>query len=281
MLPLLASLALAACPAPTTTAHLSQAISAAESAYAQMDLDAFKAARASADSTLECLGETMTPPDAAAYHRLVGLDAYIAHDSVRTFAAFRAATTLQPAYTLPASLAPPGNPLEAAYQDARSASAPTARSIVAPPGTLAYVDGTRTTLRPADCPTLLQLVASTGEVLWSGYLLPRAADPDWTDFGLPARAAPAPVALAGVAVPARKRSSPTLPLALGAGGAALASGVIYALALSSRAEFDDPETHQEDLAALRARTNGLVYGASGVGVVAVGLGAVAVISVAW
>ena len=126
--------------------------------------------------------------------------------------------------------------------------------------------------------------AASGEVVWSGVVARGAANPDWSAF------VPAPVAVSADTTGSRPasttgrgnpRKKPTIPLAIAAGGAAAASGILLGLAANSRAEFDDPATPLSDVEALAGTTNALGYSGIGAGVLALGLGAVAVVTVAW
>ncbi|MDP2307765.1 MAG: hypothetical protein Q8P18_17200 [Pseudomonadota bacterium] len=275
MLLLFATLAHAECPGRTTTADLSSAVTAAETAYLAMNLDAFQAARTQADDAIPCLAEFVSPPDAAAYHRLIALDAYVAQDNPRTLGSFMSALAIQPGYVLPSTIAPQGNPLDAIYQMARIQPPGRTAALVAPAGAVTLVDGARSANRPTERPTILQLGAGTGEVLWSGYLPADAPNPDWSAYS------PAPASALPQEAPKHARRSPAVPFAIGAGGGALAGGALYALALAGRAEFDDPATPLEELDGIRARTNGEVYAAAGLGVLALGLGTIAVVSLQW
>ena len=75
--------------------------------------------------------------------------------------------------------------------------------------------------------------------------------------------------------PAEPRVSVSMPLLISAGGAALISGGLYAMALSSRAQFDDlsnPDLQTvSDVTDLRKKTNTRVYLSAGTGAVALGL----------
>ncbi|MFT4979474.1 MAG: hypothetical protein ACI8S6_005385 [Myxococcota bacterium] len=80
--------------------------------------------------------------------------------------------------------------------------------------------------------------------------------------------------------PYRKKVS--MPLLLGAGGAALVSGGMYLAALSSRAQFDDVSSRElqsaTDVSDLRQQTNSRVFISAGTGAVALGLYTAAFIS---
>ncbi|MDP2313552.1 MAG: hypothetical protein Q8P41_11650 [Pseudomonadota bacterium] len=281
------SFAQAACPSRTTAADLASAVSAAEIAYVGMDLDAFRVAREQADAAIPCLVEILTPPDAAAWHRLAGLDAFVTQDTLRTLSAFRAAVSIQPAYKLPSTIAPEGNPLANVYAMAANQPMGAVAHLTTPAWTLAYVDGARAPARATQRQTLVQLATSDGEVLWSAVLLADAPAPDWSAFQREAETTAVVTASTSTALPTaapkatKKKHKPTLPIAIAAGGAAAASGVLYGLAASSRAEFDDPSTSLDEVEGLAGTTNTLGYSAIGAGVVALGLGAVAIVTVAW
>jgi hypothetical protein len=149
--------------------------------------------------------------------------------------------------------------------------------VAAPPGTVAWVDGRRGVDRPADRPAIVQIVAASGEVRWSGWLDPAGPDPDWTGY-----ADPAGVTTAAAPAPHAHRAHPArVPFAVAAGGAAVASGALYALALSTRATFDDPDTPLADVDGLRDRANTEVWASAGTAILAVGLGTVVVFTARW
>ena len=274
MIVLLFATASATCPTPMRTDELLADLSRAESAYVAMDLTAFQSAADAARAALPCLIDTLLPPDAAAYHRFVALDAYVQQDSAGTVAAFRASSAIQPAYVLPATLAPQGNPLEALWQAAKNQPSAPGIVLVPPIGHFALVDGARASVRPVDRPAILQLTSSDGAIRWTGWVAAGASAPDWSGFG-------APMPEEQIAVEGRLSATrrPTVLLAIGAGAAGALAAGLYGGALASRAEYDNGPLDDAD--ALRARTNGLVYGAGGIGVVAVGLLTATLLTVEW
>lgn len=273
---LLVANAKAACEARTTTADLVGAMRAAEASYVAMDLDSFRSATAQANAILPCLSEVLTPVDVAAYHRMEGLDAYAAQDTIRTMSAFVAATAIQPGFALPSTIAPAGNPLDAIYQLAKSQIPAIPETLSPPAGTLVYVDGDRGTARSTKREAVLQLASMGGEVLWTGLVAADTPAPDWSAFGQAVAAADV-----GMETSTTHKRKPTIPLAIGAGGLALGSGALYGLAAMSRARFDDPATSMDTIEGLRSTTNAEVYGSIGAGVLALGLGALAAVSVTW
>jgi len=268
------SIGRAACPADTQ--ELSTEVQAAGAAFSAMDLDGFVAARARAAEDLVCLAEPLTPPDAAAYHRMEALAAFLERDSDGVVTAFRAALSVQPAYELPTSMSPPGHPLHTLYQAARDAPTAEPLAMLVPPGATVNVDGLQSTTRPADRPAVLQLVAHDGAVLWSGFVKTGAELPEWPEVELPPAPTLAPLPVTEMPPPVRRTS---VPLLVSAGAVALASGGMYVAARTSRARFDDPETPFEDLEGIRRRTNTLETGSQVAGVAAVGMGVAALLVV--
>src|SRR5688572_19383475 len=105
---LLASLASAACEAPTSTADLEAALLEARRSLERLDTTAFVTATDRVDAVVPCLGEPMTPHLAAEVHRTKGIRAVTERnpDASRYFAAAR---SLEPAYKFPSTLIPEGN----------------------------------------------------------------------------------------------------------------------------------------------------------------------------
>ncbi len=296
---LLLSAALAAdCDGPTRTHELANALTSAETAYLDMDEEGFIAIRAQAEHTLECLGEPLTPFDAAAFHRLVAMEAFLAADDGATVAAFRSSLAAQPRYLLPSSLAPPGNPLAELYVEASEPYE--AKRVALPPPTdmLLFIDGARGTARPTARPVIVQILGPDGGVMWTGFLAPHDPNPSWFALGLEEEdEVDTAIPLDRTEEPNRRsdrannirvaRRQPqitpgrTKPLALAAGGAALGAGALYAAAYGLRRVYDDPSTPYEDLETLRGFTNGAVVASGGVGIAALGLGIGAVVTIQW
>ena len=77
------------------------------------------------------------------------------------------------------------------------------------------------------------------------------------------------------------RTGPRSWLLVTAGGAAVASGVLYGLASRSNEQYWDPSTSYDDLDAARGRTNGLVLASAGAAGLALGSGVIAFLEVQW
>jgi hypothetical protein len=76
---LLVPVALSAhCPEPTSLAGLQASVEAGEASFAGLDLVGLHDARDDALVQLSCLDERVSPTDAAAFHRLMGMVAFTA-----------------------------------------------------------------------------------------------------------------------------------------------------------------------------------------------------------
>lgn len=270
----------AACPSTVQDVFLN--VNAAMSAYAAMDILTYQAARGTAMADLGCVREPVSPVDAAALHRLSGLDAYVSGTPEIGTAAFRAALAIQPAFQLPSTMVPEGHPLRQWYEDARSPSPLPDTGLTAGAGTQIYVDGVPATRIRAGSAAVLQWIDASGEVRETTYQALGAPLPWWAR---PAAAAPAAAPAIAVVppppAPVRRRVSLTAPLFGGAAVVGVSSGALYALALTTRTTWKDETTPYEDLEGLRRRANGETMSAAAGGVLAVALGVAGVVTLQW
>ncbi len=276
---LLLSLALAApvCPIPTHAAELSAKVESAEQAYATFEVETFSLSLDEASLILPCIDDVVPADVAAHYLRVLGLRYFIERDPTRADQAFAAARALDPAYVFPDTLIPPGHSVRTHYTAIDLASV--LSSVIAAPRTGAVLfDGSLAlvteagTQRPG-LPTIVQIQDAAGVVTATRYVLP--GDP------LPAYDAVPMAIAAGTAV--RRPLSPKVPLLIGAGVAAIASGTLYALSASSRQEFNayrEDDSIQE-LTSLKNRTNTEFFGSIGAGVLFVGCGVGALVIGEW
>jgi hypothetical protein len=254
---LLFAVARAACPGGPDTASFARNLVEAEGAYSAGDIASFESSFLSAHATLPCMGGVVPRPVAATWHRVAALRALTRDDQAGAVGEFRAVLAIDPQWEISAEIAPPGNPNREAFDAARLAGPGGSLPARARARTSLMVDGEAATSIPADRPYLLQSVDPDGVVRGT-----------WLQF-------------AGTRLPAeaeqpRSRSA----LALSAGAAAVGAAGLYGLAWSLRGDFDDPATDYAALDGLETGTNASVVGAVGLGAVALGLGAAAVV-VQW
>lgn len=281
ILTLLSALAAAACPAPTTSAELELAAEDAESAFRQMDVEAFRAADAQVETLLGCLAEPLPVPVAARLHRLAGLAAFVAQDAALAPLAFAAARSVEPDYLLPTSLVPTGHPIQTLYTSVPlDARVPV--TLPAPAQGYLLLDGRRALERAEGWPVIVQLLDDTGQVRLTDALRPGEPMPTYPVAGPmvePVAATPSPL----TDTPPPPTIGPSragIALVATSAAAAMATGGLYLLSWRSLGNYR--ETTTVDAAnSLRKRTNTLEYAAWGAGAVAIGAGVGAAVSLRW
>jgi hypothetical protein len=262
------ALAAESCPEPVTARAFHQAVSAADTAYGQMDLEGFQAARAEARTMIPCLAEPLSPAQAAGFHRLEAMGDFLARDHAGAVASLRALAAAAPGYELSETLAPPGHPMLLFYDIARGTVSVDPVPLPATEGQWVRIDGASATVRPVDRPYLYQSFEGEGQVMTS-TLVPTGQLPPGFDPSGPPLAGPTD----------RVRTARTLGW-VSMGTAALAGG-LYLGARSTSARFWDPSTPTEDLDGLRTRTNALGWTSASLGMAAFGTGGAALLVGTW
>ncbi|MBN2797570.1 MAG: hypothetical protein JXX28_00325 [Deltaproteobacteria bacterium] len=177
MLPLwtlLSSFALGAdCSQPVSPQTLDADAQDAMLAFALMDDEAFLDTAAKVFEQLGCADRPLPSNTAATMHRLKGMRAFFLGDGSTTLLAFRAAQHIQPDYTLSARIAPEGGKLWRSWDAAAHASSPGMIDLRVAPGYSVLVDGTAAAQRPAEFPSIVQIVDPAGALLWTGLLDPQ------------------------------------------------------------------------------------------------------------
>lgn len=252
----------AACPEVVSVTALRLMMRQAEEAYRALDIEAFRSSLDSAATQLPCIDERLGAPDIARYHRLQGLLASVVGDTARAQQAFLAARSLEPGFRLPLDMVPAEHPTRLEYA-ALPLDSVVWEPLPPPRQGRLFIDGTEQLQRPTNRPAVAQRLDEADRIVDGSYLWPGAA------LAYPT---------AATASSLRHRSR---GLSIGAGGAAVASGVLAVVAARSRAAYDAESGSVEQLDALRARTN-LTGGLSlGTGAVALGLGTAAVVAWEW
>lgn len=260
---LLASLALAACPA--TPASVVEHDVAALAAFGDLDKAGVASARSALLADLECLSAPLSPAEAARVHRVEAMARFVGGNREGAVTAWRSAVAAEPAWAFPDSLAPAGNPFRVAFETARTLGPGASVDVGVPSGVVLLVDGTSAGARPTERPAVVQVQDLAGAVKWSAYVDAGEAIPGLEHF------APAPIATVTEPKPQRKvRVS-----FVAAGGAAAASAGLYVAALTMKGTYLDPEyaatASREDSDALRTRANTLGWAGAGAAGLAGGL----------
>lgn len=257
---------------PVPSAVLAGSIADATGAFAGLDLDGFEDRAEAVWKQLPCVSEPLTPLEVADVYKLRALDAFLAQDDLTMRQSLRSMHDTAPDYALPPTIAPHGHPLQKAMEEAANAPASPRSDLPVPNEARLLVDGEPILTRP-DRPVLMQLLTMNGGVEWT-HLLPEDTPPpayetldeDFRDRYL------------SQAKVIRVRQRRPVELVVASGAALLGASAMYGISHSSRASFRDPGTPYEDLAGLRARTNGLQTAAVITGLAGLGLGATAIVT---
>lgn len=264
------------CPAPVTVEQLDAALIQAETAFGNLDVEAFTAAMDDAVYGVPCLRDAVGVATAARLHRLTGIRQFIAHNEQRAVSAFAAARAADPSYVWPAWLLPEGHTMRDLYARFPLENATTELEPAPLSGALRF-DGVEGLNRPTRWPTLVQVVSATGDVAETTYLYPEDAMPAY------------PMTAPPLAVSSAQPRSGGAPkkvgfVLIGASAiSAVGSGAFYGLAMSSAADFerDHPDWDEADLIREQSRTNSRVLASGGLATLAAGAGLSAALLVAW
>lgn len=256
-----------ACPEPTSLDDFEVAAAAGERAFAQVDLVALGAARSAALDALPCLQERITPDASASFHRMMGMAAFTSGDEQGVLAEFYAARRLEPGYRFPLEVAGPGHPLADLY-DRAAADVVADRqleAVIPPAGGFVIVDGAVDATRPLGMSALVQAWTADQRLLETRFVLADDPTPRW---------GPLPIDVA------RKQARRRALLSV-TGATALATVSLYTAAAVTEARFKDLEdpVPDEDLRALRATNNSLLWSSAAAGAITAGLGVT--VAVLW
>jgi hypothetical protein len=258
---LLPRLVLAACDQPTSVVQLSDASRLAEEAFAKLDADGLLTQSSLARSQiLPCVQEIITKRNAAAFHRLMALEAFINGNESRVVSELHAALILEPGYLFPENVAGPGHPLLALYKRAETSDDGVAERTYPPANGYMMVAGVRNAARHSKTPVIIQAFGPHGELLETRYVQPGEASPNWSGnvFGLTAEDL-------GIKHPLLDSK----PWYIAGTVTLVASAVLYGIALNQKHQYTDPATSDDQRPELENRVNGLgtasvITGASGV-----------------
>jgi hypothetical protein len=246
-----------------------QRVSEGDSAYAEMDLQAFQAARLGAREMVPCLAEPLSPAQVAGFHRIEALGAFLARDHAGAVASLRSLMAAAPGYQLSSELAPDGHPLRLYFNIAENALVLPGSPVAARPDGWTMVDGSTSAEWPIDRPYLYQEFDPSGGVRMSTVRASGVAPPGFT-------AEPDAAVRSSTAGTKTART-----LGFISAGSAVVAGGLYLGARASAGQFWDPATSAEELDSLRRRTNTFGALSAGVGFVAVGTGGAALFVGTW
>ena len=176
---LLASLAWADCPQPTTLTELKDHIDGAKRAYADMDSIRFVARSDAAQAGLACLDEPLPAKGAAEYLRLHALRAFTERDNETALLAFMSARTVEPEAELGTDVAPAGGPLATLYTKASQLPPPPSVPLEAPNGRSVWINGEPANAWRVGVPLVVQISETDGAVERTEVVAASDTVPDW------------------------------------------------------------------------------------------------------
>ncbi len=253
----------AACEEPRSNAELVEVLEEATHAFSKLEIDAFNAAADRATTIIVCLDEPISMPSAAEYHRVKGIQLFLARNSPAAQKSFAAARTVEPDYVFPTDLVPAENPIRNDYEALDPGEGPI--DDVPPPkqGSI-RLNGSRALQRARPLPVIFQLLDERGAVTQTVVVEAGEPLPSYETAG---GGGAEPV---GASPSVRRR--PSTPLLVGAVAGLAVAGGLYGGALATKASFyntTDPTT----LESRRSTANTLVVTSGVVGAVSLGLGA--------
>ena len=246
----------AACAEAASPLEFYAAERAGEKAFGDLDIEGLQAARLAALDALRCLDVAMSDQMAAAFHRLMAIEAFTTGDNDRVKVEFAAARRLQPGYAIKDRVAPEGHPLRTLYDEATDSHQGLPEIIWPPVGGSVMVDGVRGAPRYSGVSCVVQVFDEQGGLVETVYASPGDALPVW---GHP---------------PTLQSANLKRPLAVGTGMSLVASAVLYSMAWRQYQTFNDLtlSLDESELENIKFQNNVLVYGSAGAGALAFGLG---------
>lgn len=274
---MLPQVAMAMCEESTQVSQLSEAGTKAEQAFAEMNAEGLlMQASLSRTQILPCVAEALSKKDAAAFHRLMAMEAFIAEDYTRAKRELHASLLLEPGYTFPVDVAGEGHPLLTLYEDANDLDDGAGEKIYPPPGGYVLVGGVRNAARYSLTPVIIQVFQTVDQIdtlRETRYVQPGEATPNWSGNAFGLTAADLGIDLDDLRRPSiLKDPRPWYGVAI---ASAVVSGVCYGIAMQQKGVYQDPSTPDGELARLENRVNGLGTASlisAGVAVTATGFG---------
>lgn len=261
------------CSARSSTGDVAAALELAEAAYADADLPALLAASDRAAEALPCVHELVSRPLAARYHRVVGLRAFVEAHPDQAERAFAASRSIEPSYSFPPEIVPPGNPVLDHYVSL-TVDTPKTLPVDRPAQGSIWLDGRESLERSISWPVVVQLTDAGGAVTATAWVEP--GDP------LPAYM-PAPISDSGPLAPGPQPPAPPsalkrkAPWIAATAVSAAASATLFAVSRNAASTYRDPATTGEGrLDDLRGTTNGTLYASAGTALATLGFGVVAI-----
>ncbi len=249
------------CDATTTNEDVAVPLEAALGAYEDLDIATFEASAAQAETAVACLGESISRGNAAEFHRVRALAAFLEAQETVCMKRFAAARSIEPQYRFPTTVVPDGNPVLSLY-DAVDPKKGASVTLPFPKEGTVRLDGSTGLKWNRELPIVYQRIDANGLIIETRILAPNAPVPDY------------PSTTRSPEVQKKRRGARTA-LTIAGVGSLVAAGGLYGIALGTKGAFNsEAENSPPDEARLNSlyRTNhGLVITSAGLATVGVGL----------
>lgn len=266
----------AECEEQTQVSQLSDAWQRSLEAFAALDVEGLLTQSSVARAQiLPCVGTMLTKRDAAAFHRLMAMEALVNTDDLRVVRELHASLLLEPSYEFPEEIVDATHPLRTLYEAAQTVPDGDGEKIYPPPGGWVMVGGVRNAARYAFTPVIIQVFTIDGVLRETRYVQPGESTPNWSGNAFGLTAADIGIDLDELRRPRMSRDP--RPWFVASLAMAAASGVMYAIAMEQKGRYRDPLTPDDALAGLADRANtlgtmSLVTGGTALAFTGVGIG---------
>lgn len=227
------SIARAECKKPTTIQDLTKVGKDGEKAFAESDLARLLIlSRHAREVVIPCLSEKIVPRDAAAFHRLMALEAFTDKDLTRVVAEFHAARKFDPGYEFPLEVLPEEHRLRTFYDKALMAEDGEQQKVFPPEGGYVTVGGVRGASRSEKTPVIIQVFNPFNVIIETLYLRPMDKLPVWgkNPYGITAK---------DLGIDERSAWVAPKTWYIAAGVAAVVTGSLYGVAVYNKSQFQD------------------------------------------
>lgn len=142
----------------------------AQQAFEDLEVERFVDGLEAVAKDLPCADRVVSAEAAAVIHRLEGVRLFIQGSSVASVRSFQEAQTLDPAFEPSEASVPAGSSLDRYWRRAGEAASPPWLPMNVPPELTLWVDGLETRRRPATLPSIVQVTAPNGKVVWTRFV---------------------------------------------------------------------------------------------------------------
>lgn len=236
-----------------------------EVAFSDLDEEGLEAAYLESKEALSCMQGEIQGMMAASFHRMTGMQAFVAGDRERVLQEFNRARLLHQGYAIPDNVAPKGHPLKVLYQESKTMGEGELQRGIPPDGGWLVVDGVRSGARPVAADVFIQVYTLDGIRQETVFLRAGEFMPAW-----------------GVESSFSKERL-RKPAIMATGISAVAIGIFWGLSWKNRYLFDGDmgaspcsEGADQCLDQYRDKTNAMVWSSVGASVLTLGFGGLTV-----